>query len=49
LKFWAREAIECSKLGELLFSGSLNEENVEINADDGVLACEIPEGSLRVT
>lgn len=39
------KAIECSKLGEL-FCGSL-EDKIERNADDGGLAYEVPERSLR--
>lgn len=41
------KAIVFSKLGEH-FYGSLG-DRVERNTDDGGVACEVPDGSLRVT
>lgn len=42
----ASKAMECSVLGELLCR-SLEDKNVEGSAKDGVLACDVPEGSLK--
>jgi hypothetical protein len=47
LGLWARKAIEYSELGEL-FSGNLEDKKIESSADEGGLACEVPEGILRV-
>jgi hypothetical protein len=43
-----RKDIGCSELGKLFF-GSPGEKNVESNADYGGLACEVLEGSLRIS
>ena len=42
-----QRSFECSQFNEL-FCGSLEGKDIERNADDGGLACEVLEGSLRV-
>ena len=45
-KLCARKAIECPMLGELLYR-SLKDQIVEGYAEDGSLACEVSEVSLK--
>ena len=46
-ELWARKAIECGELRQLL-CGSLEDKN-ESSADDGDLACDVSEGSKDST
>lgn len=43
-----KKSIELPKFGEL-FCGSLEDKKAENNAEDGGLACEVPESSHRIT
>jgi hypothetical protein len=46
LEVWPRNTMERLKFGEL-FHKNLEDKNVESNAEDGGLACEVSEGSLK--
>jgi hypothetical protein len=47
LELWTRKALGCLILVKL-FCRSLEDKNVEGNAEDGGLPCEVPEKSLKI-